>query len=83
MTDLLQWMAGDLAWSTRAYATLTGVRRQLAVPLTVRALVRDRGAAARSAERVLRWPFERVVTAHNQVLDNHAYAQVTQALAVL
>jgi len=83
VTDLLQWMAGDLPWSTRAYATLTGVRRQLAVPLTVRALVRDRRAAARSAERVLRWPFERVVTAHNQVLDNHAYAQVKQALAVL
>ena len=83
MTDLLQWMAGDLAWSTRAYATLTGVRRQLAVPLTVRALVRDRRAAARSAERVLRWPFERVVTAHNQVVDTDAYAQVTPTFAML
>ncbi len=83
MTDLLQWMAGDLAWSTRAYATLTGVRRQLAVPLTVRALVRDRRAAARSAERVLRGPFERVVTAHNQVVDTEAYAQVTPAFAML
>ncbi len=82
MTDLLQWMAGDLAWSTRAYATLTGVRRQLAVPLTVRALVRDRRAAARSAERVLRWPFERVVTAHNQVVHTDAYARVTRALAM-
>ena len=83
VTDLLQWMAGDLAWSTRAYATLTGVRRQLAVPLTVRALVRDRRAAARSAERVLRWPFERVVMAHNQVVDTEAYAQVTPAFAML
>ena len=82
MTDLLQWMAGDLAWSTRVYATLTGVRRQLAVPLTVRALVRDRRAAARSAERVLRWPFERVVRANNQVVDTDAYAQVTRALAM-
>ncbi len=83
VTDLLQWMAGDLPWSTRVYAALTGVRRKLAVPLTVRALVRDRSAGARSAERVLRWPFERVVMAHNQVLDTHARAQVTQALAVL
>ena len=82
VTDLLQWMAGDLAWSTRAYATLTGVRRQLAVPLTVRALVRDRRAAARSAERVLRWPFERVVMAHNQVVDTEAYAQVARAFAM-
>ena len=82
VTDLLQWMAGDLPWSTRAYATLTGVRRQLAVPLTVRALVRDRRAAARSAERVLRWPFERVVMAHNQVVDTEAYAQVERAFAM-
>ena len=47
------------------------------------ALVRDRRAAARSAERVLRWPFERVVTAHNQVVDTDAYAQVTPTFAML
>lgn len=82
VTDLLQWMAGDLPWPTRAYATLTGVRRALAVPLTVRALVRDRSAAARSAERVLRWPFTRVVMAHNQVVTSDAHAQVSRALAV-
>lgn len=82
VTDLLQWMAGDLPWPTRAYATLTGVRRQLAVPLTVRALVRDRAAAARSAEHVLRWPFTRVVMAHNRVLDRNAHAQAAQALSV-
>lgn len=82
VTDLLQWMAGDLSWPTRAYATLTGVRRKLAVPLTVRALVRDRAAAALSAERVLRWPFTRVVMAHNQVIDSDAHAQVARALAV-
>ena len=28
VTDLLQWMAGDLPWPTRAYAMLTGVRRR-------------------------------------------------------
>lgn len=82
VTDLLQWMAGDLPWPTRAYATLTGVRRGLAVPWTVRALVRDRAAAARSAEQLLRWPFTRVVMAHNQVIEADAHAQVARALAV-
>ncbi|RMA63038.1 uncharacterized protein DUF4336 [Acidovorax sp. 100] len=82
VTDLLQRMAGDLPWLTQAYATLTGVRRQMAVPLTVRALVRDRTAAARSAAHVLRWPFTRVVTAHNQVIDSDAHAQAAQALSV-
>lgn len=82
VTDLLQWMRGDLPWATRAYAALTGVRRGLAVPWTVRALVRDRAAAARSAERVLRWPFTRVVTAHNAIVDTDAHGQVAWALAV-
>ena len=82
VTDLMQWMAGDLPWPTRAYATLTGVRRRLAVPWTVRALVRDRAAAARGAEQLLRWPFTRVVMAHNQVVEPDAHAQVERALAV-
>ena len=73
---------GDLV-ATRRLGTCEVVSIASPHSLTVRALVRDRHAAARSAERVLRWPFERVVTAHNQVLDNHAYAQVKQALAVL
>lgn len=82
VTDLLQWMAGDLPWPTRAYASLTGVRRGLAVPWTVRALVRDRAAAARSAEQLLRWPFTRAVIAHNQIVETDAHAQVARALAV-
>ncbi|WP_298209815.1 DUF4336 domain-containing protein [Acidovorax sp.] len=82
VTDLLQWMEGNLPWSTRTYATLTGVRHRLAVPWTVRALVRDRAAAARSAERLLRWPFARVVMAHNTVIDTDAHMQVVRALAV-
>ena len=82
VTDLLQWMQGGLPWPTRAYATLTGVRRRLAVPWTVRALVRDRAAAARSAQRLLRWPFTRLVTAHNAIVDTDARAQVARALSV-
>ena len=82
VTDLLQWMASDLPWPTRAYAALTGVRRKLAVPWTERALVRDRAAAARSAEQLLRWRFTRVVMAHNQVIEADAHAQVARALAV-
>jgi hypothetical protein len=82
VTDLVQWMQGALPWSTKAYAALTGVRRSLAVPLTVRALVRDRAAAARSAERVLRWPFSRVVVAHNAIVETDAHARMASALSV-
>lgn len=82
VTDLVQWMQGNLPWSTKTYAVLTGVRRKLAVPLTVRALVRDRAAAAQSAERVLRWPFSRLVVAHNAIIDTDAHGQMASALAV-
>lgn len=82
VTDLLQWMQGELAWSIKTYAVVTGVRRKLAVPRTVRALVRDRSAAALSAKRVLRWPFSRVVIAHNTIIGTDAHAQVASALSV-
>ena len=82
VTDLLQWWQGELPWSIKTYAVLTGVRRRLAVPLTVRALVRDRTAAAQSAERVLRWPFSKVVMAHNTIISVDAHNEVARALSV-
>ncbi len=82
-TDLVQFWDGELAWSAKLYARLTGVRAALAVPYTVRALVRDRAAARRSAERILKWPIQRIVMAHNAVIDIEAHAQIRQALAPL
>ncbi len=83
VTDLVQWMRGPLAWPTRAYAVLTGVSRAPAVPLTVRALVRDRAAAERSARRLLQWPFARVLLAHDAIITRDAHACLARALSVL
>ncbi len=80
LTDLCQWMQGDLPLVTLLYAKLTGVRARLAVPHTVRLLVRDKAAARASAARLLRWPTQRVVVAHNVVLETDAHAQLAQAL---
>ncbi|QIL70723.1 DUF4336 domain-containing protein [Diaphorobacter sp. HDW4B] len=82
VTDLVQWMQGQLPWSTKTYAMLTGVHKHMAVPLTVRLLTRDRAAAARSAERLLRWPFKRVVFAHNTIIEIDAQARMRKALDV-
>lgn len=81
VTDLLQWWQGDIALSARLCARLTGVRHGLAVPKTVRLLVRDRQAARRSARRILDWPFERVIVAHHAVVENEARRQVERAMA--
>jgi hypothetical protein len=79
VADLLQWWQGDLPWQARCYAKLTGVRNQLAVPRTVRALVRDRDAVRHSAAEILRWPFARVITAHNAIVETEAQRSVRAA----
>jgi len=81
VTDLVQLWAGDLAWPARLYASLTGVRKELAIPRTVRALVRDRDAARKSAERILEWPIQRVILAHNSIVEADAYERMSRALA--
>ncbi|MEK6346538.1 MAG: DUF4336 domain-containing protein [Burkholderia sp.] len=80
LTDLCQWWRGDVPLASRLYASLTGVRAQLAVPRTVRMAVKDRDAARASAERILAWPFTRVIVAHNAIVETDAHRQAEQAL---
>jgi hypothetical protein len=81
VTDLCQWWQGDLPFSAKAYAHLTGVRTRLAVPRTIRMIVKNRLAAQASAQKILQWPFERVTVAHNTIVEENAYASVKQAFA--
>jgi hypothetical protein len=80
VTDLCQWWQGKLPFASRAYARLTGVRERLAVPRTVRWLVTNRKAARASAALILQWPIERLVVAHNCVIERDALAEVSHAL---
>jgi hypothetical protein len=79
MTDVLQCWSGDLDWKTAAYARLTGVRAKLDVPRTVRLVTRDKAKAAGSARTILQWPFTRVITAHNSIVEQDAHAAVEKA----
>jgi len=81
MTDLCQWWQGDMPWPARLYARLTGVRHALAVPHTVRSLVRNKAAAHVSAQKILQWPVQRVIVAHNAVIEDDAHAKLQLALA--
>jgi hypothetical protein len=82
LTDLCQWWQGDLTLAARIYASLTGVRNRMAVPRTVRWLVKNKPAAEASAQRILEWPFTRVVVAHNAIVEDNAYRLVQDAFAV-
>jgi hypothetical protein len=70
-------IATDLAFNvgtkspplTRFVFRLGGAFGRLAPTLLERLLVRDRSAFRRSLERVLEWPFDRVVVAHGEVSE--------------
>ncbi|WP_296945213.1 DUF4336 domain-containing protein [uncultured Massilia sp.] len=79
--DILQCWSGPLDWRVALYARLTGVRKRFDVPRTVRLVTRDKGAAAASARAVLRWPFTRVIVAHDAIVEHDAHALVARAFA--
>jgi hypothetical protein len=79
MTDVLQCWCGELPWPAAMYGRLTGVLGHLDVPRTVRLVTRDRMLAAGSARVILQWPFTRVITAHNSIVEQDAHALVARA----
>ena len=81
MTDLCQWWTGELNVPAKLYAGITGVRSGLAVPRTIRAGVRDPAAFAASARSILAWPFERLIVAHDAIVDTGAHAAAERAFA--
>jgi hypothetical protein len=59
---------------------LAGTHRRFGQSRLLRSMVRDRQAAAASAERVLRWDFERVVMAHGEIIEQDAHARMSEVL---
>ena len=83
VTDLLQCWQGELPFASKLYAALTGVSHRLAVPRTIRLAMKNREAARASAATILSYPFERVITAHNSIVEHDAHAAVERAFACL
>jgi hypothetical protein len=83
ITDLLQCYQGELSFGLKLYAHLTGTLNQWAVPKTVRWMVKDRAAALASARKMFEWPFERVIVAHNAILEADAHMMVEKAFEIL
>ena len=80
-TDLAFNIGPESPALTRIAFGLVGRRGELAPTLLERLLVRDRAAFSRSLERILEWPFERVVIAHGEVSEAGGREQLTRNYA--
>lgn len=69
-TDLAFHIGPDHPAATRWAFRLAGAYQCLAPTVLERILIRDRTRFRASLERVLAWPFERVIVAHGAVLEN-------------
>lgn len=81
LTDLCQWTDTDKPNQARMYEQLTCAREGLAASRTLKLVVKDRLAAKTSVQRILKWPFQRVILAHNHIIQHGARVQITSALA--
>jgi hypothetical protein len=79
ITDLCQWWRGDIGWRAALWNTLVGTRKKLNVPRTIRSLVRDPAAAKASAQQILQWPIQRIILAHNSIIEEDAHAKLRDA----
>jgi hypothetical protein len=69
-TDLAFNIGANSPPLTRFVFRLSRAYGRLAPTLLERLFIRDRSAFRRSMERILEWPFERVVVAHGQVSES-------------
>ena len=68
VADLLFCFAAERSWLVRQLARLLGVHRRLAMSRTLKALVKDRAALLRSANRLLSLDVRRVILAHELIV---------------
>jgi hypothetical protein len=82
-TDLAFNISASSPPMTRIVFRLAGIYERLAPTLLERLLVRDRSAFRQSLERILEWPFERVVVAHGDVVEEGGRAQLIRGYSWL
>lgn len=78
-TDLAFNMGASSPALTRLFFRLNGTYGRLAPTLFERMMVRDRAAFRRALERILEWPFERVVVSHGDVSEHGGREELTRA----
>jgi hypothetical protein len=84
LTDLLFCFGpGNNAGLAGAIAKLLGVYGRLGMSRTMKFAVKDKAALARSVKPLLSLPVERIILAHDQIIEDQALTQLRRAFAWL
>ncbi|NOV30970.1 DUF4336 domain-containing protein [Methylomonas sp. ZR1] len=79
LTDLLFCFGAEHFGLARVVARLLGVYDQLAMSRTMKLLVKDKAALARTVDALLALDVERIVLAHDRIIENDAKRQLSAA----
>ena len=82
-TDLAFNAGPSLPWLTRFVFRFAGTLDEVAPTLVEKLLVRDRPAFKGSFDRILEWPFERIVVSHGDVSETGGREQLVRGYAWL
>ena len=83
LTDLLFCFARTHRGLTAWVARLLGVHGQLGMSRTMKLATRDRRALAGAAQALLALPVQRIIVAHDQIIEEQPAAKLRQAFAWL
>lgn len=83
LTDLAFHLDHQCAGSARFLGRMNGTFGQLAPTRLERLMMRDKAALRASVERILEWPFERVVMAHGSIVESGGREALAEGYAWL
>jgi hypothetical protein len=83
VTDLAFNIGSSSPLATRIAFRLAGAYGRLSPTIIERLLVRDRAAFRSSLARIMEWPFDRVVVAHGEVLEEGGRQELARGYAWL
>ena len=81
--DLVENFGSSPHWPTRLYLRLAGIHGRVGWSRFLRILYRDRQTARACIDRMLQWPFDRVVISHGDIVANRARDTIRDAFAWL
>ena len=83
LTDLLFCFSESNRGLAALISRLLGVRGKLAMSRTMKLATKDRRALAQSVQPLLSLPVQRVIVAHDQIIEDHPVPKLKQAFAWL